>query len=808
MTARGVVLGLLLGLLISAATYFNDWVIGQTQLIGNHLPISVFGIAVFALLVVNPLLRRGGRGWPLKASEIAVMIAIGLAACGWPGSNFYRGFTTVTALPSHWLKTDSSWQANKAMSYVPGASAELGQGHVQDWRGLVTKVQAASAAGAPSPARQVWLSLGDEGQRLFEQAARQQRVEPSQIADLVRSLNEALHKPSFYQQPAFQQVSVPEAVQALLTAPQLSPDEVVLRNRHLLVAAFPGQVLPPPAGRGALLDGGRADPFVVGTLLQGRSASSRLSVRSLPWSVWWPTLRLWGSVALLLGACALCLALIMHPQWSKRELLSYPIARVVEEVAERKAGRTLPEIARSRLFWIGFGVLVFWHTLNGLHAWFPDVPEIPRKFDLGSLGELFPNAVRVSGQYGWFVPTIYLSVIAFSFFLPTSVSFSLGISHILFFMLGSVLLAYGVSLEHDDLGTRGSDLMRFGAYVGFALIIAYTGRRYFKNVMLSALGRARAADTPAYATWAMRILLLAVVLATLVLSSSGLGWVFSGLFVFLLLLTVVVMTRIVVETGAFFVQTSWTPVGALTALIGFDAVGPTAFILMALASVALVLDPRETLMPFLANGLRIADREGGAPPRTIAPWLFAMTVIGFVVAGVVTLYLQYNYSVTQVGNDFATHYLPKMPFDTLSRYGAESAAQGTLARATAASGWSKLSLVQPEEGAVLWLTIGVVLALGTAAARLRLPWWPLHPVAFLIWNTYPIIMFGPSFLLGWLVKAAVVGMTGARGYHAVRPLMIGVIAGELLSGLFWMGVGALYFFITGKTPATYSIFPG
>jgi hypothetical protein len=229
---------------------------------------------------------------------------------------------------------------------------------------------------------------------------------------------------------------------------------------------------------------------------------------------------------------------------------------------------------------------------------------------------------------------------------------------------------------------------------------------------------------------------------------------------------------------------------------------------MALASVVLVLDPRETLMPFLANGLRIADREGGAPPTKLAPWLFAMAVIGFVVAGVVTLYLQYNYSVTQVGNDFATHYLPKMPFDTLSRYAAESAAQGTLACATVASGWSKLSLIQPAEGAVLWLTIGIALALGTAAARLRLPWWPLHPVAFLIWNTYPIIMFGPSFLLGWLVKAGVVGMTGARGYHAVRPLMIGVIAGELLSGLFWMGVGALYFFVTGKTPATYSIFPG
>jgi hypothetical protein len=67
-------------------------------------------------------------------------------------------------------------------------------------------------------------------------------------------------------------------------------------------------------------------------------------------------------------------------------------------------------------------------------------------------------------------------------------------------------------------------------------------------------------------------------------------------------------------------------------------------------------------------------------------------------------------------------------------------------------------------------------------------------------------VFGPSFLLGWVIKSAVVGTSGARGYHAVKPLMVGIIAAELLSGLGWMVVGAVYFFTTGKTPPTYWIF--
>jgi hypothetical protein len=53
----------------------------------------------------------------------------------------------------------------------------------------------------------------------------------------------------------------------------------------------------------------------------------------------------------------------------------------------------------------------------------------------------------------------------------------------------------------------------------------------------------------------------------------------------------------------------------------------------------------------------------------------------------------------------------------------------------------------------------------------------------------------------------VVGLTGARGYHLAKPLMIGVIAGELLSGLFWMATGVVYYFITGQASVSYSIFP-
>lgn len=791
MTVRAVSLGLLLALLISAGTYFNDWKIGQTQLIGNFLPISVFGLAVVLLLVVNPLLHRVRKRLPLKKSEIAVMVALGLAACGWPGSNLYRNFVTVTALPAHWLKTNPSWQANHVMSYVPGGSGELGQGHVRDWPRVVREIVSAGAAGVDSPAGRLWRHLGEDGQRLFQQAADKGRVEVNMVADLTRSLNQALHAQDLFDPPVTGR-----------------PDhEVVSHNRAVLAHVFAGAVLPAPKGEGALLDGGRADPFLVDTLMQGRGANQELSLSELPWRAWWPTIRLWGSVAFLLGLCSLCLALVVHPQWSRRELLPYPIVRFLDEASARKPERGWPEVTGQKLFWLGFAVVVFWHTLNGLHAWFPEVPEMPFQQDLWALTELFPNAARVGGQYGWFGPTIFLSVIAFSFFMSTSASFSLGISHVLFLIFGSLMIRNGLELDGDGLGTKRSNLLRFGAYLVYGAMIIYTGRHYYKQVLLGALGRARSRETPSYTVWAARGLILASVLATLSLCGSGLGWFLSGTFVFLTLLTFVVMTRMVCETGAFFLQTSWGPVGVMTALFGFDAIGPTPFVILALASVLLVLDPRETLMPFLQNGLKMTEVEGGASPGRMSPWLVFVMLAGFVVAGVVSFSLQYNLSATQVGNTWGTHQLPTVAFSTLSRFVADSAARGSLAEATATSGWHSLSLVQPIDDAVFWTLLGGALVLGASVARLRLPWWPLHPIAFLVWDTYPIAMFGVSFLLGWMVKASVVGLTGARGYHVVKPLMIGVIAGELLSGLFWMATGVVYYFITGQASVSYSIFP-
>src|SRR5690606_5689890 len=160
-------------------------------------------------------------------------------------------------------------------------------------------------------------------------------------------------------------------------------------------------------------------------IIGGDQSRDRTTPMDVPWAVWWPTLRLWLGTSLLLGLASLCMVVVVHPQWSQRELLPYPTVRFLQEWTEPQPNGWLPAVAHQRLFWVGFVTVLAIHTLNGLHAWFPALPTVVRQYDLWGLATLFPNARTVNGSSGLWNPAVYFAVIGFGFFIPTNVSLSL-----------------------------------------------------------------------------------------------------------------------------------------------------------------------------------------------------------------------------------------------------------------------------------------------------------------------------------------------------------------------------------------------
>ncbi len=808
MSVRAIALGLFLAIFISCFTYFNDAVIRSTFLIGNFLPIGIFGLVVVILLGLNPLLRAIRPEWPMRPAEIAIATALGLAACGWPGSNFYRTAVFNVAMPPHLEQTQTGWQGQNVMSYVPGGSPSLAQGQVYDWQRLAAKIAEADPS-QTTPASRIHQLLEPGERFVFTSAATAALVEPAQVNAMTRALNRLLGSPQLYAPEAFAEVEFDETIRRQLTQhpEELSEWRILRLNRGLLVAAFPDLVAPPPAGQGVLLSFDRPGREVMNTLLEGRPEEERWSIFELPWEVWWPNIRLWGGLSILLGLAALCMALIVHPQWYKRELLPYPLARFVSEATARESGAWLPSIARNKMFWVALVIVFGLRLLNGFAAWFEAVPEFPLIYGFNALRVLFPIAHRVPVTYGSWEFRLFPTVIAFTFFLNTKVAFSLGMANFAWIFFGWILLSRGIRVGSDWIGADVINLVRFGSFLGMALMLFYTGRRYYSNVALSTFGLTPGKETPPYAVWAGRGLLLCFVLATALLTTAGLPTLWAILFLLLVLLIFLVLSRVVAETGAFFLQTSWMPVGILTAMFGFEAIGPTAYIVMGVASIMIVGDPRTALMPFLSTGLRIGEETGETRPARLSPWLAGVLVGGFLLAGAVTLYFQHNKGVN-IHDSWAMRHLPSLPFSELARQTTELSGRGILSEATLQPTMSRLtSMFSPVEGAYFWLILGAGLVLVTAFARLRLPWWPLHPVLFLVWATYPIQRFGGAFLVGWAIKAAVVKTMGAKGYHSVMPLMIGLIAGDLLGGLLWIVIGVLYYFATGLQPAAYPIFP-
>jgi len=788
MSLRSIILGLLLGAFISGVTYYNDFVLRQPSLINHLLPVSVLGTLIILTLLVNPLLGARGMIRRFKRGELAMIVAMGLAACTWPGAGFFRTAVTNLAMPAYFYKTDAAWQSQQVMAYLPGGSARLAPGHIRDWQLLLDRL-AKGESGEPGLAHQLWQVMPPEDQLALQRILDNRSLNTERRHVLLGLLNRAMGGGRL--------VGVP-------TAQQMRGEDLRELNHRLLAEAWPETLSPPPRGWPLLPTRGDEtdDAFLDALIAPAPDRSIGLS--DLPWTRWGPVLGLWGGLALTLGLASLCLALIVHPQWSRRELLSYPIPRFVSEMTRRDRGHGLPDIAYQRGFWIAFAMMAVLHLINGLHHWFEQLPHIPLNLDFNPLRELFPIAGTIPDATAYFWPAIFPAVIAFTFFLNRAVSLSVGIAPLLYVILAAAWAASGAKLENDYLGAGGGNLMRFGAYLAAGILIAYSGRHYYRQVVGTALGISAAEPAGRGIKWAARGFIAACLVAIILLHQAGLGWFLSAMCVGLILLMFLVLARIAAETGMFFIQPYWMPVGVLTALLGAPALGPTAYIILAMTSVMIVGDTRTALLPNLIHALKITDSSCSRNATRPTPWLLLMIIGGFVIAAAATLLTVYHHGIFQT-DLFTREELPRMPFDHLARLTAELSAQGQLADAVHRNGRMIPDRIDLDPQILGWLFAGALLFLLTALARLRLPGWPFHPVIFLIWGTFPSARFAFSFLLGWGIKTAVIHLGGTRAFNSVMPFMVGILAGELASAIAWWLFGAAYTSITGQPTPNYSV---
>ena len=694
MTVRSALLGLLGASLICGITYFNDAILRQSLIVGNHMPIAVYGPLLLFLLFFNPLLDWIRRRWelssswlqPLSRRELAVVVALSLASCCVPYSSLLRLLDNLIMLPHHYVRTETSWRWTEK----DGGKA----GDVLDY--LPT---------------------------------------------------------------------------------QMKPD----------------------------LEAGDSDPL--NGFVQGlRIGNEPIDFSDVPWQAWIRPLGFWLPLFVVLSLALIGLALAVHQHWSDHEHLPYPVVAFTEALFPRDGSSRSP-LFRNRLFWVGtFGVL-FFHVNNYLYQWYPNVfIQIPRIYNFTALWHLFPTFIR-GGGWGLLYPKLYFSFIAIAFLLATDVSLAVGLGPFIFRYVGGILMGYGISMGS---GTRFAPRIDrgivFGGYVGFFLSIVYTGRHYFLNLMQRVFFLKSRDEIPTSAVWGMRVFFAGMAIFVMDLALVGLPWQLAVLYAFFTVVICLVMGRIIAETGLFFIAPYLYPCVLIISFLGDRSVGPHAMMIMFMVTCAFLIDPRETLMPYVVNGLKLVDDCRVKTGRTAVLSVVAI-VLGLGVAAPLTLYFQYDRGVNW-NDGWASKMVPKFSAEEIVRVRRRLQAQNLLEKSESISGWERFRHPSPDVKATVAFAVGLIGVLVFVAGRLRFAKWPLHPVLFLVWGGWAGYQTAWPFLIGCALKLITTKYGGASAYRKMKPLMFGLIAGEMLSGIGITLFGFAYHLATGKLPKPYLVLLG
>ena len=800
MTKRSILIGLIGAVLLCVVTYFNDMVMRGTFLVGNYLPVAVFGTLVLFLLTVNPLLRKLSKRLPLSGRELAVVITLVLFACYLPGRGLLHFFTTSLMLPHHHLRTRPSWQSE------PTA---LAYNDVLDWQRLADRMASREA---------------DPALVALQQAVQSPPPGATPLADapggenwpMVNALNHAIAQSSFGLSPGVTDglTLTPHVVELLRRGRDaLSDTDRQTINRGVVDALLAGIVVPHRLGPVAraparmLADVSRdstrvLDGFVTG-LAQGEE---KIPYSAVPWRAWIRPLLFWMPLILTVCAMVVGLGLVLHRQWATHEHLPYPTVEFARSLLPDDDSGWSP-VMRSRLFWLGTITILTIHMNNYACVWWPDnLIRIKTQLELEPLLKLFPVLQR-GGAWGIFRPTIIFTAVGFAYFLATDVSLSLGLAPYLYCLIVGVLAGYGISAGGGMLRPTLQSSFYAGSYFGMFAVLLYTGRHYYLSALRRGVGLGARDTIEPSAIWGVRLFLLMATLFVFQLHLVGVEWQLSVLYMLGMLVIFTVISRLLAEAGVFFVHAYFYPCAMIWAFMGARAAGPNQLLVLAMLSGLLLIDPREAMMPFAMSGMFLADRVKLRIGKTTM-WGLVALVLGFVVAVPVIIHLQYQRGAILASDGWSANAVPAFPYSVNVEMTRRLEAQGALDQAYNVSGWVRFTDMDVDQTFLVGFCCMFIMVLLFALLRYRFAKWPLHPLIFLVLGTWQSRSLAFSFLLGYFIKSAVTRHGGAGLYRKLKPLMIGLIAGEMLAAVLPVIIGAIYYAVQGEPPKPFRIMPG
>jgi hypothetical protein len=480
----------------------------------------------------------------------------------------------------------------------------------------------------------------------------------------------------------------------------------------------------------------------------------------LPWAQWVAPLLVWLILILAVYAAFFCMTVILRKHWVEGEKLSFPLVQLPLEMMLQPQS-----FLRNKLMWAGFTVWFGLFLVNGLHQWFPSVPEVRLSIHLNPL-----FTERPWNQVSYWAIWISPAAIGFFYLIPTDLLFSFWFFYLLGKVQEAVVGLYGenVPFEHAAFAAHVA-YQGAGAFFMLAILTLYSARHHLRHVWRRAVGAVPPDEAESREMFSYRVavwgLVASVVVILLWASYFGLTWQVAlfhfGVYLFV---QAIIMARCTAEGGLLITEGCFTPMDIYT-FGERQMLGARQLTLLSFLDGMHTRDLRGMLLTGLLDAQKVTEQARLRARRVL--WLLVGGVLfAILVALVIQMWLPYKYGAMN-----------------LYRYVYSSASIQFFRENAPFMGTVPTHREYPN--GPLFTLIGALVCALLSYFRWRISGFPLHPLGYAMAPSWGIVVFWFSMLVAWLIKLPIVRYGGMRTFRLLRPFFLGLIFGEFLAACMW-----------------------
>jgi hypothetical protein len=481
----------------------------------------------------------------------------------------------------------------------------------------------------------------------------------------------------------------------------------------------------------------------------------------MPWQPWVRPLLIWTPFLLAVYWMVLTFAAALAWRWEREEKLPYPLMSVPLEVVDDEPLSAAP-LLRGWPTWVAFALPCVHYTLQGLNGYWPEVPFInldpPPKWEFAGPWAAF------NGMLLW----LRMDMVGVSYLLAAEVGFSLWFFFLFRRVQEFIRLSVGITAGEYQFFR----LQSIGGYLLLAGALLYSARGHLRRVASAAVGVVRRGPADADAREPYRLAVWGFLAAFVFVVAWGTYFGMSPLwamaqYLFFPLVGMVV-ARVVCEAGMLVYS---APIGGYTAgfnealftLIGPQRLGPRNLALATMTSWCQIRSTATQNAAAVFMGYRLGS-DAGLPRGRVMLLAISAIALAILTCHLLVPSILYHWSIPKLA-----------PWPSQAGLNTSRGLGNLITQSTP---------MTPTD----WLAV----ALGAAttwslfALRRRFVWWPLHPLGFVTWLSWPIDRYWSSIFVGWFLKTLVVRLGGYGAFRRLRPVAFGLILGMNVVFVTWL----------------------